>query len=56
MNHAQSGERDDAFLWLERARAARRSWLTELGIDPVSDPLRDEPRFEELERSVNVRR
>ena len=54
MNHAQLGETDEAFAWLERARAARHSWLTELSADPVWDPLRDDPRFAGLVERVNI--
>lgn len=39
------GRIDEAFEWLERAVAARDFWLMNLGIDPLSDPLRDDPRF-----------
>ncbi len=42
------GRTDDAFHWLERARAERRGWLTYLRVDPLFDPVRGEPRFRAL--------
>ena len=54
MNHAQLGETDEAFAWLEKASAARHSWLTELSADPVWDPLRADTRFARLVERVNI--
>ena len=34
--------------WMERAYRDRRGWLAYLGINPVFDPLRGDPRFEAL--------
>ncbi len=50
--HAALGEKDLAFASLDRAYEAYSSWLFELQ-DPMFDPLRDDPRFEDLLRRLN---
>jgi TolB-like protein/Tfp pilus assembly protein PilF len=42
------GDRARALDWAERAYHERRGWLAYLAVDPLLDPLRDEPRFREL--------
>jgi len=42
------GETARALDWLERAHAERRGWLCYLGVNPLLDPLRGEPRFRAL--------
>jgi TolB-like protein/DNA-binding winged helix-turn-helix (wHTH) protein/Tfp pilus assembly protein PilF len=42
------GRTDDAFRYLEKAYAERSNVLVSLGIDPVFDPLRGDPRFHDL--------
>jgi eukaryotic-like serine/threonine-protein kinase len=42
------GEKRQAFDWLERARAARDPYLVFLQVNPVWDPLREEPAFQRL--------
>jgi len=54
MDYSSLGEKDKAFEWLERAYQERSGWLLELKIDPVWDPLRSDPRFEELTRRVGI--
>lgn len=48
--YATLGEKDVAFRWLEQAYQARSSSLVFLYADPASDPLRSDPRFDELIR------
>lgn len=48
------GEREKALTLLERAYLEHDSQLQFLRIDPELDPLRSEPRFEELVRRVGV--
>lgn len=52
--HALRGEKDEAFRWLDRAVAAGwRGWP--LGTrDPLLDPLRDDPRFHQLENRLQT--
>jgi serine/threonine-protein kinase len=46
------GRSDDAFLSLEQAYEHRSPWLVFLGVYPLLDPLRTDPRFSELVRKV----
>jgi eukaryotic-like serine/threonine-protein kinase len=49
------GHRDEAFAWLERAYDERSVWMAQLSCDPRLDPLRSDPRFQELLRRMNLR-
>ena len=51
---AALGEMDEAFAELEKAFEARDLYLTRLKIDPFIDPLRDDPRFKDLLRRMNL--
>ncbi len=42
------GDKDDAFKWLEQSYQERSVWLVWLKMDPMLDPLRDDPRFKDL--------
>jgi TolB-like protein/Tfp pilus assembly protein PilF len=46
--YAGLNDRDNAFKWLEKAYQAHAYWLTWLKIDHALDPLRSDPRFEDL--------
>lgn len=48
------GEKDQAFAWLERAYEERSSHLAYLKMEPMWDPLRSDPRFPELMRSIGL--
>ena len=50
--HALLGENDQAFKWLDKAYNEYDSWMFQLE-DPVWDPLRSDPRFQELLDRVN---
>lgn len=54
--HTGLGDKEQALAWLERARAVRYPWLTELNADPVWDSLRDQPRFARLVAQTNIPR
>ena len=51
--YARLGEHDKAFQWLERAYEDRTPLLLRLRIDPDFDPIRDDPRFQDLLRRMN---
>jgi tetratricopeptide (TPR) repeat protein len=51
--HAGLGEKDQAFEWLEKAYEARDQGLSFLKVDPTLDPLRSDPRFQDLLRRMN---
>lgn len=52
--HAGLGEKDEALAWLGRTYEERSLWLLYLNIEPTLDPLRSEPRFQELVRRVGL--
>ncbi len=51
--HTALGNNDEAFNWLERAVEVRDADLFMIQAFPVWDPLRDDPRFDELLRRLN---
>ncbi len=48
------GDRDAAFVWFEKAYANHSNTLTGLKVDPAFDPLRGDPRFQDLMRRVGL--
>jgi adenylate cyclase len=50
--HVGLGEHDQALQWLERAYEERDGILVYLKVEPRFDPLRDDPRFQDLMRRV----
>jgi serine/threonine-protein kinase len=51
--YAGLGEEDQAFEWLERAYEERNQGLIWMLVEPPLDPLRSNPRFEDLLRRMN---
>jgi TolB-like protein/tetratricopeptide (TPR) repeat protein len=48
------GERDQVFQWLNKAYVERNDRLPYLGVDPLADSLRSDPRFRELMKKVGL--
>lgn len=47
--HGGLGDKDQAIAWLEKAYKERSDFLLVLRVDPLFDPLRSDPRFQETE-------
>jgi len=47
-------DKDQAFVWLDRAAAEQSNILQFLKVHPYFDPLRGDPRFTQLERRVGL--
>lgn len=47
-------ELGEAFDWLETAYEVRSPWMSRIAIEPLLDPLRDDPRFDDLRRRVGL--
>jgi hypothetical protein len=47
-------DRDGAFEWLDRAIEDRSYDITYINVDPLFDPVRDDPRFSALVRKLNL--
>ncbi len=53
--HATLGEKDKAFAELNKAYEKRQYYIALLKVDPRLDPLRDDPRLQELLRRVGFK-
>ena len=51
--YAGLGEKDRAFEWLEKAYKVHEGDMSFLKVDPPLDPLRSDPRFQDLVRRMN---
>jgi len=54
LTYAALGDKDNAFLWLEKAYAENSSFMTSLKFWTAFDPLRSDPRFVDLLRRVGL--
>ncbi len=50
------GDVDGAMAWLEKANEERDPWITALNIEFMFDPIRSDPRFQDLVRRVGLPR
>jgi len=50
--YAGSGDKNQAFEWLDKSVESRDKGLTYLKVDPCLDPLRADPRFQDLLKRV----
>lgn len=46
------GDKDSAFMWLNKAYEERSGWLTYIAVEPRLDSPRSNPRFDDLMRRV----
>jgi len=51
--YAGLGEKNQVFLWLEKAYEEHSGMLTSIKVDPFLDSLRSDPRFQDLLRRMN---
>jgi hypothetical protein len=51
---AEAGERDQAFLWLEKSFNERTPQLLHIVADPAFDDLREDPRYRDLIRRIGI--
>jgi tetratricopeptide (TPR) repeat protein len=52
--YAALGDKDQAFARLEQAVAEHSWWMPLLKVDPELDPLRSDPRFQDLLRKMRL--
>ena len=52
-SHCYLGEMSEAMKWLNMAYEKKEAQLVFLGVDPLWDPIRDDPRFQDLLRRMN---
>ncbi len=52
--YAMLGEKDLAIEWLTKAVEERDNYVTWAKVYPLLDPLRDDPRFQDLLRRMNL--
>ena len=51
--HLALGDKDQAIEWLRKSYDDHENWMNQLKVDPVMDPLRSDPRFQELMRKIH---
>jgi eukaryotic-like serine/threonine-protein kinase len=53
-DYMRLGDKEEAFKYLEKGYQERDEGLTYLAVDPLYDPLRSDPRFQNLLRRMNL--
>ena len=48
------GDHDRALAWLDKLYTGRGAWVRGLKVQPQWDPLRADPRFQDLLRRANI--
>src|SRR5262249_26472988 len=48
------GDADGAMAWLEKANDERDPWVTGLNVESMFDPIRSDPRFQDLVRRIGL--
>ena len=52
--YAGLGDKEQAFVWLEKGCEERETPIYFLKVDPIWDPLRSDPRFNDLLRRIGL--
>ena len=52
--YVRTGDHDSAMAWLEKLYSERGAWIRGLKVQPIWDPLRSDPRFQDLLRRANL--
>jgi TolB-like protein len=53
--YTRAGKKDEALEWLEKAYQAHDPNMPYISVDPIFDILRDDPRFKDLLRRMNLK-
>jgi hypothetical protein len=48
------GDKEQAFVWLEKAFQERSNYVAFLKVFPLLDPIRSDPRFNDLVRRIGL--
>src|SRR5262249_4269818 len=54
MLYAGLGDQEQALIWLQKAYEERADGLTWINVDPMLDPLRKHPQFQELVKRMGL--
>lgn len=52
--YTRAGQKDKALVWLEKAFAYHDTNMPYIGIDPIFDILKDDPRFSNLLKKMKL--
>jgi hypothetical protein len=53
--YTRAGLKEEALEWLEKAYQAHDPNMPYISVDPIFDILRDDPRFQDLLRRMNLK-